>query len=690
MTSSVPSKSIAELLQDAVQLHQAGHLLQAECVYDAVLEREPENGDALNLKGLISLDQGRIQEAISLLTRATTAAPLYPHAHFNLGNALAAAERLEEALGCYRKAISLDPSSASPHLNAGVLLEKLNRVADAVTAFRNMVHVCPSDPRGYRNLALCLVKAMNVATGDKRDEIAVDALAAFDRACVLDPANANAQFEYANFLTERGNHADAILHFEAALKLKPNWVEAISNLGDTLRKNERFEEAVVMQRSALALRPGDQIILTHLGNALAKNRAYDEAVEIFRELTAIYPDALLPRINLGNTYRERGRVDEAIAIFEETLYRMPDAFEAYGNIGMAFSEQGWFASGYVLNRRAVSIKGANPKVCLNQGLIALALGRFTEGWQEYELRFEVAEDHTPRRPPPPPYWRGENLAGKSILIWTEQGIGDEILYAEMIRDVIAQNTRCVITCSKRMEPIFARSFPGTLVIGYEGSAMGVRGGEKFDYQSSVASLGQYLRPDFAHFPSRPGYLKADANKAASLRARYTSLAAGRRIVGLSWRSNATDHGPAKSARLLDLAPLLTVKNIFFINLQYGNCADEIAEAREQLGVDVFQDSSVDPLKDMDAAFAQIAAMDLVVTTSNTTAHTAGAQNIPVWVMLPFGQGLLWYWFLRRQESVWYPSARLIRPPRLERERPWWHEVIDLTAGQLEAWVHSSG
>jgi len=685
MAPSVSSQAVAALLQEAVRSHQTGDLLQAERIYDSVLEQEPANADALNLKGLIALDQTRIEDAIGLLTRAVTAAPLYPTAHFNLGNALATAGRAEDALRAYRKAISLDPTFAAPHLNAGTLLEKLSRTTDAIATFRDMVRVCPADDRGHRNLALCLVKFMDVNTGDERDSIAAEAMAAFDRACTLNSTNADSQFEYANLLTKRGNHAEAIPHFEAALKLKPNWVEVISNLGDTLRQNERFDEAVTMQRRALALRPGDPIILTHLGNALAKTRAYEEAAEIFRGLIVKDPDALLPRINLGNVYRESGRANDAIAIFEDTLYRIPDAFEAYGNIGMTFSEQGWFASGYLLNQKAVSIKGVHPKVRFNQGLIALALGRFTEGWSEYELRVDVAEQHVARRPPPPPHWHGEDLAGKSILLWTEQGIGDEILYAEMIPDVIAMGARCLITCSKRMVPIFARSFPETLVIGYEGSAEGVRGAAKFDYQSPVVSLGRYLRPDFAHFPRRPGYLKADPDRTVSLRARYVAMAAGRRIVGLSWRSSAADNGLAKSATLLDLAPVLAVQNVFFVNLQYGDCGAEIAAVRERFGVDVFQDSSVDPLKDMDAAFAQVAAMDLVITTSNTTAHTAGAQNIPVWVMLPFGQGLLWYWFLRHPESAWYPSACLIRPPRLERERPWWHEVINLAANQLAAW-----
>ncbi|TAK99883.1 MAG: tetratricopeptide repeat protein [Rhodospirillaceae bacterium] len=688
MESPASSESITALLQNAVQLHQAGRLVEAERNYDIVLKQSPEHGDALNLKGLIALDLGRAQEAINLLMRAVRAAPSYAPAYFNLGNAFAAADRTDDALACYHKACAIDPAFADAHLNAGALLEKLNRISDAIKAFRTMVSVCPSDARGYRNLALCMVKSMDRSTSDNRDGIAVEALTAFDRACALDPADADAQFEYANLLAQRGNHPNGVIHYETALKLRPDWVEAISNLGETLRKDGRFDEAVAMQRRALTHRPGDQIILTHLGNALVKIRAYEEAAEIFRGLMASDPDALLPYINLGNVYRESGRIDDAIATFEEALFRVPESYEAYGNMSATYAEQGWWAAAYIVNQKTLSIKGADAKAHVNQSLIALALGRFTEGWPGYELRFDVPEEHMPRRPTPPPYWRGEDLAGKSILLWTEQGIGDEILYAEMIPDVIACGAQCVIACSKRMVPIFARSFPETAVVGYEGSALGVMGAERFDYQSSIISLGIYLRPDFQSFPRRAGYLKADPVKVTSLRARYEALAQGRRIIGLSWRSKAVK-GQSKSMALLDLGPALTTKNIFFVNLQYGDCGMEIAAARERLGVDIFQDSSVDPLSDMDTAFAQVAAMDLVITTSNTTAHTAGAQNVPVWVMLPFGKGLLWYWFIRHQTSAWYPSASLIRSPRVQSETPWWQEIMEPIASRLAAWTQSS-
>jgi hypothetical protein len=126
-----------------------------------------------------------------------------------------------------------------------------------------------------------------------------------------------------------------------------------------------------------------------------------------------------------------------------------------------------------------------------------------------------------------------------------------------------------------------------------------------------------------------------------------------------------------------------------VNLQYGDCAADLAAVRDRLGVEVIHDSAVDPLLDMDAAFAQVAAMDLVISTSNTTVHTAGSQGVPVWVLLPYAKGVLWYWFARRSDSPWYPSARLIRQSRLDPEKPWWEEVAARAGDDLAAWLREA-
>ena len=201
----------------------------------------------------------------------------------------------------------------------------------------------------------------------------------------------------------------------------------------------------------------------------------------------------------------------------------------------------------------------------------------------------------------------------------------------------------------------------------------------------MGSLPRILRRDFRQFPKHHGYLKADPARTAALRQRYAAIAGGRRIVGISWRSRNTQFGTAKSVALTDLAEILRVPGVMFVNLQYGDCADEIATAKRDLGVDILHDTEIDSLRSLEDFFAQVAAMDLVVTVSNTTVHAAGALNVPAWLLLPRGEGALWYWFVDREDSPWYPSVRLFRQPDTPDEPSWPRDVVRRAGEDLQRW-----
>jgi hypothetical protein len=222
------------------------------------------------------------------------------------------------------------------------------------------------------------------------------------------------------------------------------------------------------------------------------------------------------------------------------------------------------------------------------------------------------------------------------------------------------------------------------VVGYQDYRVRVTPADAVDYQISIASLGQHLRASFENFPKHAGYLRADPARAAALRARYHTSSGP--VIGVSWRSKNVRFGENKSMTLADLAPILRTPGATFVNLQYGDCAADLAAVKATLGVDVIHDAEIDPLKDMDAFFAQVAAMDAVISTSNTTVHVAGSLNVPTWVLLPLAKGALWYWFATRPDSPWYPSVRLIREKRLDPSRPWWRDGVAQAADEIAAWV----
>ncbi len=651
---------LAALLHQGVAAHRAGNLADADALYDQVLKADRSNADALNLKGVIASARGDHAAALRLLDRAAKAAPAMPDVHANRGNALAALGRGDEALTAYREAIRLTPAHLEAWLNAGGLFHRAGRIEDAVATFRAAAKACP-DARVFYNLGHCL-RDLSAPDKPQREAWLADAAAAFKKAIAADTAYMPAHLALSATRADLGDFGEAIISLEAALALEPNTNrkrELINNLGELQRKAGRTQDAVATLRKALALDPLDTTVGYNLALSLAAARETGEAEAIYRKLIVDEPGFLKAYVNLGSLLRDQNRDGEAVALFEQALDRDPTLAEAYTNIGACFADRGWLFASNLQHHKALALKPADPETSLNFAVNLLRLGRFAEGWAPYENRFGTF-DQQAARPAPPPFWRGEDLRDKSVLVWTEQGVGDEILYASMIPDLAGRAGRCRIECSKRLVPVFTRSFPGISVAAWESPDTPVNSATDVDVQIAIGSLGRYLRPAFASFPAHNGYLKADPALTARLRADYQARAKGKKIVGLAWRSSNARLGAGKTAALASFAPILTTPECFFVNLQYGDCSADIADARARTGVEIFQDSAVDPLTDIDAAFAQAAALDLVVTTSNTAAHLAASQGVPTWIMLPHAKGVLWYWFARREDSPWYPSARLFR------------------------------
>jgi hypothetical protein len=276
-------------------------------------------------------------------------------------------------------------------------------------------------------------------------------------------------------------------------------------------------------------------------------------------------------------------------------------------------------------------------------------------------------------------WDGSPLAGKSIFLWREQGVGDEILYGGMIPDLVAARARVVLECDPRLVPLFARSFPSVEVVAQTIPPDPRTESRAVDFQAPVATLGRWLRADFSGFPRHADYLKPDPALAASLRGKYRALAGGRTVIGISWHSRLSPALAEKGTQLADWKEILANPGAFFVNLQYGDCARDIEAARVATGVTVYADPEIDAMKDLDAFAAQVNAMDLVVSTSNTTVHFAGAQNVPCWTLLPSGPGALWYWFTGREDSPWYPAMRLLR----RRPDEPWLDLIGRVGKELE-------
>jgi hypothetical protein len=249
-----------------------------------------------------------------------------------------------------------------------------------------------------------------------------------------------------------------------------------------------------------------------------------------------------------------------------------------------------------------------------------------------------------------------------LLVWGEQGLGEQILFSSMVADAARQAGRLVLEVEPRLVALLGRSFPDVDVraLGRELHAGDI------DVHSPIGSLGCYLRSAPEAFPRlEQGVLTADAERTRGLRERLARY--GHRVVGLSWKSQNAQCEKAKSAQLTDFEAVLRLPNCRFVDLQYGDTLIDRERAERALGVRVEHLDDIDNTRDIDGLAALISACDLVVTVSNTTAHLAGALGRPTFVMVPYGHPQLWYWFKDRDDSPWYPKLRV---KRMHNGQPW--------------------
>ncbi len=632
------------LLVKGVEAQHAGRFEEAVETYRRVLKVDPNNSDALNLLGVLASAAGRSEEALDLHERAIAGNPHFADAHYNKGVALRALKRMDAAIAAFAQAVALNDRFAEAYLNLGTALADAGELARAVDTFTSMAEAFPQDARAFYNLGHCLARV----------ERRAEAKAAFATAARLQPDNTEFQIALADLDEACGDPADAIAILERVLQREPNSIDVHDRLPGLLVKAGRPQEAVA---------------------------AYDVAIRVAHAAGDVQRRSAR-MAGLGDAYRALGDWGQAISSYEHALLGVAPSPEVLSNIAELMAEREWMAAAGVLAEDASRLRPDDHRYMHNRAMFELKRGHLASGWEKYEARIKANNAPDTRAEP---RWAGQDLSGRRILIWPEQGLGDQILYCGLLPDLVLRAREVVVEVEPRLVGVLTRSFPRARIFAGTGDGSTAIPGS-IDFQIPMGSLPRILRREFRQFPRRGAYLKPDAERAVALRRRYEEKAAGRRIVGLSWRSRNAQFGAAKSLDLKDLTEVLRTPGVMFVNLQYGDCAEEIAWAKQELGVDIFVDTDINAVDDVDEFFAQVAAMDLVVSTSNTTVHVGGALDVPTWLMLPRGGGSLWYWFMDRNDSPWYPSVRLFRQPEGNDAPPWPQEVAKAVGDELQRWL----
>ncbi|MEQ8195751.1 MAG: tetratricopeptide repeat protein [Rhodospirillales bacterium] len=499
-----------------------------------------------------------------------------------------------------------------------------------------------------------------------------------NRASRAEPDNPEAFFNLGRVYEQLGRPDDAIDAYRNAHERDREDTGTLNALGTLLAKNGYLDDAESCFREAGERAPDDAALQVNLGNVLARKRDHGGAETCYRRAVAL-DDTLAPAHNgLAQALLALGETDAAMQAAERARNSKPDhagAFITIGNIEKARARPDQAVDAY---RNALARDPENPNAHFNLALALLLAGRLDEGWREYAWRWRWQEFGAPKRGLPQPEWNGGPFAGKRVIAWGEQGIGDEIMFASMLGDLAGEAASLTVECAPRLKPLFERSFPAIGFVARQDSPARELLDADADIQVATGSLGQRYRPAPESFPQRIGYLKADDADTSAFRARYRRLYSGKRLIGISWRSGNAELGAARTAGLDLWRPVLATPDCAFINLQYGDVKAELDAFSQQSGCSVLFDDSANPLENMDAFAAQIAALDLVISVDNSTVHLSGALGVPTWTLLPPSPD--WRWMLEREDSPWYPAMRLFR----QRTAGDWTEVFSRVADSLAA------
>jgi len=470
------------------------------------------------------------------------------------------------------------------------------------------------------------------------------------------PGNADAHNLLGLTLRRGGRHEDALACFVHALELNASLAPIHLNHGLTLMDLGRAEDAEQAFRAALNCAPDSAPAHFHLGLTLHLQSRYEDAIAAFRRVLAHEPQHANTHALMGLGLLMTGGFAEAKTSLETAAQLAPHLATIHDGLGVLAEDEGRYDDAIAHFEKALSLDGQFATAHFNRAAARLRRGDLKEGLAELEWRWRLPRDAraTKLRDFPQPLWTGEALGESAVLVWGEQGLGDEIRTAGVIDDLMRRGDKVVFECDPRLTALAQRSLPqATIVARQDPPAPELLAGS-ITQQCPGDSLIRFVRPSLEQFPRRASYLAADQSRVAAFRERLKPVAGSRPVVGLSWNSWNAQFARGKSMTLRDWTPILRQINVCFVDLQYGQTDEE----REGLAITHLPD--LDLTADIDGVAALISACDLVITVSNTTAHLAGALGVPAWVMLPFGHFQPWYWFSERTDSPWYPSVKLYR------------------------------
>lgn len=569
------------------------------------------------------------------MTQASNAASS-PAARFNEAMKLHVSGDLAGAENAYRALLAQLPDSPDVNYALGAVLLQQGKQDKAIASMRAAVQYAPANPRFSQQLAQTL-------KGAEKPKEAAEVLVAL---VAQNPGNMPVFIEAFNACMEMEQYEPMIPLVEDAVKRQPHDLAQRGLACFLYQRLERYKDA-----------------MPHMQALYEADANRDDMFHAF------YIKAL----------RDSGFLHKANDLLEVALKKFPQAPELLNIKATHLYNYGRHEDAIATYQQALALDPTNGHIRASIGLMRMMLTDLKEGYEEYSARPNIADSFT-QVERMVTKWTGQPLEGKTLLIWTEQGIGDIIMFASLLPYILAQGPKVTILLDDKLTPLFKRSFPQLTIIRQLHMAQtSASAPPPFDYHLPMGEMIRTVLPHY-HPAEHPPYLKADEALTKKLRARYEEVAKKRgakRIVGISWFTKNENTSYRRDIPLSDWGPLFSLPHVQFVSLQYGKVEDDIKAANKAHPGALYQDPEIDAYANVDGLASQIMAMDEVISIQNATVHLAGSLGAPTTIMLNAASD--WRWGLNRTQGHWYGSVQIERQDTILE----WQPVLERIRARLE-------
>jgi len=704
-------------LQQAVAYHQAGQLQEAENLYRAILQAQPNQPAANHNLGVLVGQIGQPVAGLAYLKTAYLANTNQELFALSYAEALLVNSQVEEARKILQsaqkrgiKSAALqalmkraeagvtggaeqgnEPMSAEMHelasLFNGNRHEKVEEMArllierypnsgfvwkvlgaslmgqgkDALTTLRKAAELIPDDAFVHYNLGIVLKDLGRSG----------DAVVSYQRALEIKPDFAEAHSNLGTSLQDLGQVDRALASYRRAIEIKPDFAVAHNNLGNVLKDLGRFEDAATGYRRAIEIKPDFAVAHNNLGNALKDLGRLEDAATSYRRAIGIKPDFAVAHNNLGNVLKDLGQLEEAAPNYRRAIAIEPDFAVAYNNLGNVLQECGQLEEAVASYRRALEIKPDYVEARFGLGVSLLMMGRYAAGWHEFECRWEGSERKVHRPDTHLARWVGQQHAkADRLLVIEEQGWGDKLQFSRYLQpamDSFPGGGSLVI--GSPLLKLFRRSFPYLEIV----DAIPVdqmRG----QWHCPLLSLPLALGSTLETIPNQVPYLIPSPERVAYWQSRIAELelSASRRKIGVVWKTGTyNQNASGRSLVLRQLEPLLSLPGVIWFNLQKEPDPD-----KEEWVVSGKLIDWTEEFTDFDETAAMAMNLDLIISVDTAVVHLAGGLGRPTWL---FNRHVSeWRWMRDREDSPWYPTVRIFT----QKKAGDWGEVVERMVNEL--------